>query len=100
MSGGYSSYLEFMLPGMVALSSMTICFGGTTFSLCGQRLFTKTLQEMLLLPVHPLALAIKTVVYLLPLTYTSMGLRSAAYLPLSQFPWYAVPVLESRGGGP
>jgi ABC-2 type transport system permease protein len=55
-----------MLPGMVALSSMTICFGGTTFSLCGQRLFTKTLQEMLLLPVHPLALAIKT---------ASMGLR-------------------------
>ncbi|MBW4496321.1 MAG: ABC transporter permease [Oscillatoria princeps RMCB-10] len=185
MSGAYGSYLEFMLPGMAALSSMTICFAGTTFSLCGERLFTKTFEEMLLLPVHPLALylgkmlagivrglmtsgsvilvaiaftgklwsflnplfllvlalncavfsglgvivglrvrslesvglynnflivpmsflggtffdptalpvAIKAVVYLLPLTYTSMGLRSAAYLPLSQFPWYAVPVL-------
>lgn len=56
MSGAYGSYLEFMLPGMVALSSMTICFGGTTFSLCGERLFTKTFEEMLLLPVHPLAL--------------------------------------------
>ena len=27
-----NSYLEFILPGMVALSSMTIGFGGTTFS--------------------------------------------------------------------
>jgi ABC-type multidrug transport system permease subunit len=180
-----SSYLEFILPGMVALSSMTISFGGTTFSICGDRLFTKTFEEMLLVPVHPLALhigkmlagivrglmtsgsvilvavvftgklwsflnplfllllvlncavfsglgvivglsvrslesvglynnfviipmsflgatffdpatlpvALKFVVYLLPLTYTSIGLRAAAYLPVSQFPWYAVPIL-------
>ncbi|MEB3335969.1 MAG: ABC transporter permease, partial [Leptolyngbyaceae bacterium] len=56
MSGNSASYLEFMLPGMVALSSMVISFGGTTFSICGDRLFTKTFEEMLLLPVHPLAL--------------------------------------------
>lgn len=185
ISGNYSSYLEFMLPGMVALSSMAICFGGTTFSICGDRLFSKTFEEMLLMPVHPLALhigkmmagivrglmtsgsvilvailftgkvwsflnplfllllllncavfsglgvimgltvkslesvglannfliipmsflgatffdpatlpaAIKAIVYLLPLTYTSIGLRAAAYLPASQFPWYSVPVL-------
>lgn len=185
ISGGYDSYLEFILPGMVALSSMTISFGGTTFSICGDRLFTKTFEEMLLVPVHPLALyigkmlagivrglmtsgsvilvailftgdvgsflnplfllllvlncavfsglgvlvglsvrslesvglynnfviipmsflgatffdpaslpiALKVLVYLLPLTYTSIGLRAAAYLPLSEFPWYTVPVL-------
>lgn len=179
------SYLQFILPGMVALSSMAISFGGTTFSICGERLFAKTFEEMLLLPVHPLALflgkmlagvvrglmtsgsvilvaivftgkvwsflnplfllllvlncavfaglgvivgltvrsletvglynnflivpmsflgatffdpatlptALKAVVYLLPLTYTSTGLRAAAYLPLSQFPWYSIPVL-------
>jgi ABC-2 type transport system permease protein len=179
------NYLQFILPGMVALSSMTISFGGTTFSICGERLFTKTFEETLLLPVHPLALhlgkmlagivrgmmtsgsvilvailftgkiwsffnplflillvlncavfsglgvivglnvkslesvglynnfliipmsflgatffdpttlpvALKTIVYLLPLTYTSIGLRSAAYLPLSQFPWYSIPIL-------
>lgn len=52
------SYLEFILPGMVALSSMVISFGGTTFSICGDRLFTKTFEEMLLLPVHPLSLYI------------------------------------------
>jgi ABC-type multidrug transport system permease subunit len=179
------NYLQFILPGMVALSSMVISFGGTTFSICGDRLFTKTFEEMLLMPVHPLALhvgkmmagivrgmltagsvilvailctgkvwsflnplfllvlvlncavfsalgvivglnvkslesvgiynnfvivpmsflgatffdpvtlpiALKVIVYLLPLTYTSLGLRAAAYLPLAQFPWYVIPVL-------
>ncbi len=179
------TYLEFILPGMVALSSMVISFGGTTFSICGDRLFTKTFEEMLLYPVHPLALhlgkmmagivrglmtagsvilvailftgrfwsfinplflllvvlncavfaglgvivglnvkslesvglfnnflivpmsflggtffdpamlppALKVIVYLLPLTYTTIGLRAAAYLPLAEFPWYSIPVL-------
>lgn len=179
------SYLEFILPGMVALSSMAISFGGTTFSICGERLFTKTFEEMLLVPVHPLAMhlgkmmagivrglltsgsvilvavlftgkvwsflnplfllvlvlncavfsglgtivglsvqsleivgvynnflivpmsflgatffdpaalppILKAVVYCLPLTYTSVGLRSAAYLPWQAFPWYCIPVL-------
>lgn len=179
------NYLQFILPGMVALSSMVISFGGTTFSICGDRLFTKTFEELILTPIHPLALhlgkmlagvvrgmltassvilvavlvtgkvgsflnplfllilllncavfaglgvivglnvkslesvgiynnfvivpmsflgatffdpktlplVLKGVVYLLPLTYTSLGLRAAAYLPLAQFPWYSIPVL-------
>jgi ABC-type multidrug transport system permease subunit len=179
------TYLEFILPGMVALSSMVISFGGTTFSICGDRLFTKTFEEMLLYPVHPLALylgkmlagivrglmtaasvilvaviftgqvwsflnplflllvalnaavfaglgvivglnvkslesvglfnnflivpmsflggtffdpatlpaVLKVIVYLLPLTYTTLGLRAAAYKPLAEFPWYTIPVL-------
>jgi ABC-type multidrug transport system permease subunit len=178
------NYLEFILPGMVALSSMTISFGGTTFSICGERLYSKTFEEILLLPVHPMALflgkmmagvvrglmtsasvivislvasgnwhflsplflitlvlncsvfaglgvivglnvkslegvgllnnflivpmsflgatffdpstlplVLKGIVYLLPLTYTSTSLRAAAYLPLSEFPWYSIPVL-------
>ncbi len=164
---------------------MVISFGGTTFSICGDRIFSKTFEELMLLPVHPLALhigkmmagvvrglltassvilvavlftgkiwsflnplfllvlilncavfaglgvivglnvkslesvgiynnfvivpmsflggtffdpatlpiALKVIVYLLPLTYTSMALRAAAYLPLAQFPWYAIPIL-------
>jgi ABC-type multidrug transport system permease subunit len=180
-----NSYLEFILPGMVALSSMTISFGGTTFSICGDRLFSQTFEELLLLPVHPLSLhlgkmlagiargmmtaasviivavlftgkiwsflnpiflcllvlncavfagigvliglrvkslesvglynnflivpmsflggtffdpntlpvMLKAIVYFLPLTYTSMGLRAAAYAPLSQFPWYTLLIL-------
>lgn len=179
------TYLQFILPGMVALSSMVISFGGTTFSICGDRLFTKTFEELMLMPIHPLALhlgkmlagivrgmltagsvivvailatgkvwsflnplfvlvlllncavfaglgvivglnvkslesvgiynnfvivpmsflgatffdpstlpiALKAVVYLLPLTYTSLALRAAAYLPLAEFPWYALPIL-------
>jgi ABC-2 type transport system permease protein len=179
------NYLQFILPGMVALSSMTISFTGTTFSICGERLYTKTFEEMLLVPVHPLALylgkmlagvvrgmmtsgsvilvailftgkvwsfinplfilllllncavfaglgviiglnvkslesvglvnnflivpmsflgatffdpatlpvVLKVIVYLLPLTYTTTGLRAAAYLPLSEFPWYDIPIL-------
>ncbi|MEM9543117.1 MAG: ABC transporter permease [Cyanobacteria bacterium P01_E01_bin.42] len=179
------SYLEFILPGMVALSSMAISFGGTTFSICGDRLFSQTFEELLLMPVHPLALylgkviagivrglmtsgsvilvavlftgkffsflnplfllvvilncavfagvgvitglsvkslesvglynnffivpmsflgatffdpatlpiALKFIVYCLPLTYTSISLRSAAYAPISQFPWYSIPIL-------
>lgn len=185
ISGNYSNYLEFILPGMVGLSSMVISFGGTTFSICGDRLFSKTFEEMLLLPLHPLSLyvgkmlsgvvrglmtstavilvailftgkvlsflhpgfwlllvlncavfaglgvivglsvrslegvglynnflivpmsflgatffepstlpvALKTIVYLLPLTYTSIGLRAVAYLPQSPFPWLSVLVL-------
>lgn len=179
------NYLQFILPGMVALSSMVISFGGTTFSICGDRLFTKTFEELMLMPIHPLSLhlgkmsagvvrgmltagsvilvailftgkvwsflnplfllvlllncavfaglgvivglnvkslesvgiynnfvivpmsflgatffdpvrlpiALKFVVYLLPLTYTSIALRAAAYLSLSEFPWYSIPIL-------
>nr|WP_313887563.1 ABC transporter permease [Nodosilinea sp. LEGE 07088] len=184
------TYLEFILPGMVALSSMVISFGGTTFSICGDRLFTKTFEEMLLYPVHPLALhlgkmlagvvrgmmtagsvivvailftgrfwsfvnplflllvvlncavfaglgvivglnvkslesvglfnnflivpmsflggtffdpsslpvALKAIVYLLPLTYTTVGLRAAAYKPLAEFPWFTIPILVVVAG--
>jgi ABC-type multidrug transport system permease subunit len=36
---------------------------------------------------------LKVIVYLLPLTYTTLGLRAAAYKPLAEFPWYTIPVL-------
>lgn len=180
------SYLEFILPGMAALSSMVISFGGTTFSICGERLFSKTFEEMLLYPIHPLALhlgkmlagivrglmtatavilvavlftgkiwsflnplffllvilncavfaglgvivglrvkslesvglfnnflivpmsflggtffdpttlpvALKPIVYALPLTYTTIGLRAVAYKPWAEFPWYCLPILS------
>lgn len=179
-----NSYLEFILPGMVALSSMTISFGGTTFSICGERLYSKTFEEILLLPVHPLALFLgkmlagvvrglmtsgavlmvamlftrnlsflnplfllvlvlncavfsglgviaglnvkslegvglinnfiivpmsflgatffdptnlpilfKSIIFLLPLTYTSISLRSIVLDSLSSFPWYSIPIL-------
>ena len=36
---------------------------------------------------------LKGIVYLLPLTYTTIGLRAAAYKPLAEFPWYSLPIL-------
>lgn len=178
------SYLSFILPGMVALSAMTISFAGTTFSICAARLFTKSFEEVLIMPVHPISLhigkmlagmtrgmitaagvllvgvlatqswgllhplallillldcavfagigvimglnvpSIETVgiatnflitpmsflgatffdpgqlpgylqvlVYCLPLSYASIGIRAAAYQPLSEFPWYTIGVL-------
>jgi hypothetical protein len=38
-------------------------------------------------------LGLKAIVYLLPLTYTTVGLRAAAYKPLAEFPWFTIPVL-------
>lgn len=52
------NYLEFIIPGMVALSSMTVSFSGTVFSICGERLFTKNFEEMLLFPIQPISLHI------------------------------------------
>ena len=40
-----------------------------------------------------LPIILKGIVYLLPLTYTTVGLRAAAYQALSDFPWYSFPVL-------
>ena len=35
----------------------------------------------------------KIVVYCMPLTYATTGLRAAAYLPVSEFPWQSIPIL-------
>ncbi|KST66214.1 ABC transporter permease [Mastigocoleus testarum] len=190
ISSDYDSYLEFILPGMIALSSMTISFAGTTFSICGDRLFTKSFEELLLVPINPLSLhlgkmsagivrglltsgsviilallftqnlgflnplfllilllncavfaglgvitgltvkslesvglynnfviipmsflgatffdpatlpvGLKFLVYLLPLTYASTALRAAVYSPLSDFPWYSIPILLAIAAG-
>jgi ABC-2 type transport system permease protein len=40
-----------------------------------------------------LPVALKPIVYALPLTYTTIGLRAVAYNPLAEFPWYTIPIL-------
>ena len=37
--------------------------------------------------------ALKPIVYALPLTYTTIGLRAVAYKSLGEFPWYSIPIL-------
>ena len=38
-------------------------------------------------------MALKPIVYALPLTYTTIGLRAVAYKPLTAFPWHTIPIL-------
>jgi ABC-2 type transport system permease protein len=46
-----------------------------------------------------LPVALKAIVYLLPLTYTTVGLRAAAYKPLAEFPWFTIPILVVVAAG-
>jgi ABC-2 type transport system permease protein len=81
-SGAFGGdYLAFILPGMVALSSMTISFGGTTFSICGDRLYSKTFEEMLMMPIHPLAMHLgKMMAGVIRGLMTSVGVIAVAIL--------------------
>ena len=53
MSAGGGNYLEFVLPGIVALSAMNNSFGPVSTSLNISKLYTKTLEEVLVSPVSP-----------------------------------------------
>ncbi|MGQ5711427.1 ABC transporter permease [Desulforudis sp. DRI-14] len=50
-SGG--SYLDFAVPGIIALSAMTVSFNAVGVSLNMSRLYHKTLEEYLLAPISP-----------------------------------------------
>lgn len=45
------SYLDFVVPGIIALSAMTVSFNATGISLNMSRLYHKTLEEYILAPV-------------------------------------------------
>lgn len=51
------AYLEFVLPGIIALSAMNNSFGPVSTSLNISKLYTKTLEEVLVSPVGPWAVA-------------------------------------------
>ena len=56
VSGG--TYLEFVLPGILALSAMNNSFGPVSTSLNISKLYTKTLEEVLVSPVSPWDIAL------------------------------------------
>jgi ABC-type polysaccharide/polyol phosphate export permease len=56
MNGG--SYLEFVLPGILALSAMNNSFGPVSTSLNISKLYTKTIEEVLVSPVSPRDIAL------------------------------------------
>ncbi len=53
MNVGGGSYLEFVLPGILALSAMNNSFGPVSTSLNISKLYTKTIEEVLVSPVSP-----------------------------------------------
>jgi ABC-2 type transport system permease protein len=53
MNVGGGTYLEFVLPGILALSAMNNSFSPVSASLNISKLYTKTLEEVLVSPVSP-----------------------------------------------
>ena len=53
MNVGGGTYLEFVLPGIIALSAMNNSFGPVSTALNISKLYTKTLEEVLVAPVSP-----------------------------------------------
>ena len=52
------TYLQFVLPGILALSAMNNSFGPVSTSLNISRLYTKTIEEVLVSPVSPWDIAL------------------------------------------
>jgi ABC-type multidrug transport system permease subunit len=75
VSGG--RYLEFVLPGILALSAMNNSFGPVSTSLNISKLYTKTLEEVLVSPVSPWDIALGRT-----LTGLARGMFSALMLML------------------
>jgi ABC-type polysaccharide/polyol phosphate export permease len=58
MNVGSGTYLEFVLPGILALSAMNNSFGPVSTSLNISKLYTKTIEEVLVSPVSPWDIAL------------------------------------------
>lgn len=71
------NYLEFVLPGILALSAMNNSFGPVSTSLNISKLYTKTLEEVLVSPVSP-----RDIVLGRTLTGLVRGIFSASMLML------------------
>jgi len=77
MNMGGGSYLDFVLPGILALSAMNNSFSPVSTSLNISKLYTKTLEEVLVSPVSPADIALGRT-----LTGLMRGLFSAFMLML------------------
>lgn len=53
-----SSYLEFIVPGIMALNAMNISFNAVASPLSMSRIFYKTIEEYLLAPISPASFVI------------------------------------------
>lgn len=72
---GGGSYLDFIVPGILALNSMNISFSSVGSPLNMARLYHKTLEEYLTAPISPVAFVLGKV-----LSGTARGLISSAII--------------------
>ena len=56
MSSGDISYIAFIIPGIVALSSLSSSFSSTSTRINVQRLYYKSFDEMMMCPLRPTAI--------------------------------------------
>lgn len=52
------SYLDFLVPGIVAITAMTASFSGVAINLNMSRLYTKTFDTYRISPIHPLSIVV------------------------------------------
>ena len=72
---GGGSYLDFIVPGVLALNSMNISFNSVGNPLNMARLYHKTLEEYLVAPISPVAFVLGKI-----LSATARGLISSAII--------------------
>ncbi|MEW6448191.1 MAG: ABC transporter permease [Bacillota bacterium] len=84
VNGG--SYLDFVVPGIIALSAMTVSFNAVGISLNMSRLYHKTLEEYLLAPVSSFSFVLGKV-----LAGTVRGLAAALIILVLGFLFGARP---------
>ena len=86
---GGGRYLDFILPGILALSAMNNSFGPVSTSLNISKLYTKTIEEVLVSPVSPWDIALgRTLTGLVrgmfsALTLLIVGLASGVHLQMT-----------------
>jgi ABC-type multidrug transport system permease subunit len=80
------SYLDFVVPGIIALSAMTVSFNAVGISLNMSRLYHKTLEEYLLAPIRSFSFVLGKV-----LAGTVRGLVGALIILLLGFLFGARP---------
>lgn len=52
MSGGSGSYIAFIIPGIISLTTLSSSFGSTSSKILIQRLFYMSFDELVLCPIH------------------------------------------------
>ena len=93
---GGVSYLEFVIPGIIALTAMNTSFNGAGMKLNVDRLYYKCFDELMMAPVSPLALILgKSLIGVLrglvvSLAFLSLGL---ALSPLRVSPLFGLSLI-------